>query len=40
MDSKDEDNMELAWGWWLADKDYLEWLKNGEKDVDQYELFE
>lgn len=41
-DTKDEDNLELTWGWWLADKDYLYWLlhKDDKKTVSQLELFE
>ena len=41
IDSKDEDNLELAWGFWLADKEginILYKLKNKEENK-QLELF-
>lgn len=42
IDYKDEDNLELVWGWWLADKDYVESLNHKDKkdDEDQLELFD
>ena len=42
IDYKEEDNLELVWGWWLADKDYIEWLKHKDEIIEnnQLELFE
>ena len=40
VDYKDEGNLELAWGWWLADEDYLYWLTHKDEFDNQLELFE
>ena len=42
IDYKDEDNLELAWGYWYADEDYNKWVLEGKKPKNegkQYELF-
>jgi len=42
IDLKDEDNLELAWGWWLADENYIKWLqhKDDKKADNQLGLFD
>ena len=40
IDYKDEENLELAWGYWYADEDYNKWIINGKKDKNEPEQLE
>ena len=46
IDNKDEEKLELCWGWWLADSDFQKWrveTKDGKykkEETTQFELFE
>lgn len=40
IDIKDENNLELSWGYWYANGDYAKALLPKEKENRQLELFE